>query len=115
MRTSSLPKNTVLSLSSKTVGVPAVTTPAAGATSLHATVSMLTENAAVGVPAVMEAATGWATGATSLPTDATLSEMVSVPSVTVGCGNDVVAVVRGGRCRPTGSDGSSGCGTTIIG
>ena len=111
MRTSSLPKDTVLSLSSKTVGVPAVTTPASGAISLHAIVSTLTENAAVGVPAVMEAATG----ATSLPTDAMLSQTVSVPSVTVGCRNDVVAVVRGGRCRPTGSDGSSGCGTTIIG
>ena len=91
--------------------MPAVMTPAAGATSLHAIVSMLTENAAVGVPAAMEAATG----ATSLPTDAMLSETVSVPSVTVSCGNNVVAVVRGFRCRPTGSDGSSGCGTTIIG
>ena len=32
-------------------------------------------------------------------------------NITVGDGNDVIAVVKDGRC--TGSDGSSGCGTTI--
>ena len=98
----SMPTVAVLSLWSEMVGVPAV---------VALIIIMLLSSETVGVPEVIEAATG----ATSLPTDAMLSQTVSVPSVTVGCRNDVVAVVRGGRCRPTGSDGSSGCGTTIIG
>ena len=71
----SLPTVAVLSLSSETVGEPTPMKAAAVARSLStvSVLSLLSETVAADVPVVMEAATG----TTSLPTDAVLSEMVS--------------------------------------
>ena len=55
---SSLPNDIVLSLTSETVGVPAVIKAAAGATSLLTDAVLSLSSATVGVPAVVDVATG---------------------------------------------------------
>ena len=83
----SLPTVAVLSLSSETMGEPTPMKASAGARSVYRLsrcCRCYRKKMAADVPVVMEAATG----TTSLPTDAVLSEMVSAPplvtAVTVG-------------------------------